>query len=719
VTLDPTPELMFLRYYGWDGWRFQVHGGSDSTIAPIVLAPDITKFTGQTLNLIEDATAFWGHSTSREILNTVDSGTLLGTIPENEEGTAASSDGMVYDRIGVYTQDVQAWDAHSLSEDPLFTNDNTTTVVNRRVTVKTETAPVLRVKYSTGATDVDGLDIAGNLYNTDWSTMACGGEEGWTNQPLDIFNDPGSILGTYDTILLIPTYTPLVVPNGIARHLRYQTQSVTPLGTLISGRLTERTNLDNELSAPVDVRLRIDMGYPSPNATYEGGYVFTDSSTDTLSGISVVNYPTQIAFAESDTMVEPTSGWENIDSHTMNTTGDYSVWIRATDKAGNQATVRVYASLYIGGEISITKDTDAGALLHTVDCLDFEEISIASCGVDCSAGASRELEGESAFTYEITLTNTAASGNAVGTFEDYLPEGVTAIGTPTATSSGSATVSITSTLHHTGRYLISGSYSGLAPSETIDIEIPSETPEHDEDPGATNILRNQMESTWTIGSGAIAISGTTLSNHANHRVRSQGVATTFTKVKAEDITTGIAGAEFALYRWDGALAPTQAELEHIIDTSGLTDGDWTRVTLHGVDATSPSDIFESAMSPLGEVVIGNLQEGIYSLVETKAPSGYELPVGQWVLTIEPTASDTPGDYKIEFAGKSPTIMPPAAVRETSGGVHTYKIINARPFTVGMSGLSGTQGLLLLGFVIMAVAGNTYLAYGYKQRMKTK
>jgi len=60
-------------------------------------------------------------------------------------------------------------------------------------------------------------------------------------------------------------------------------------------------------------------------------------------------------------------------------------------------------------------------------------------------------------------------------------------------------------------------------------------------------------------------------------------------------------------------------------------------------------------------------------------------------------------------------MPPAAVRESDGTVHTYKIINVRPFTVGMSGLGGTRGILLAGFVLMALAGNTYIVYSNKAK----
>ena len=624
--------------------------------------------------------------------------------------------------IGNYMTDWRMRDPHSL--DPRRPLDNTYLDITREYRLSTNQFATMVVRFADGSVNPRGESIPnGTLYRGTTTPTVARLEEGWTNQTLTIDGSASQFEGVFD-VALAKDSAPFYVDNNktIPQQL-YNTESATAVGTSISFYAAERDNPSLNLSQRAQQSLFIDLTPPIPAAEYIGGFVFNDLSWDALSGLSVTNNPTRIAFAEPDTLVEPTTGWQNINSHTMNTTGTYSVWVRATDKAGNQVTERVEASLYVGGEISIKKDTDMGALLHNADCTEFAKMTITDCGLDCSIGASPEIAEKTTFNYEITLRNTATIGEASGTFEDYLPEGVTVIGSPTATATateaGNPTVNITSVEHSPGHYKISGTYDELEPGETITITIPCEPPVYDDEPSATNIISNQMESTWTIGSGATQINGTTRSNYANHLVEMLGVSTTFTKVNAEDITTGIVGAEFALYRWDGAADPTSDELAHIVDTTGLTDGDWTRVTTHGIDATSPNDVFESATSPLGEVVLGNLLEGIYTLVETKAPVGYELPIGQWILTIEPTATDTPGDYKIEFVGKSPTLMPPAAIRETSGSVHTYKIVNTRPFTIGMSGLSGTHGLLLLGFVLMAVASNAYLIYNYKQKNKCK
>jgi len=214
------------------------------------------------------------------------------------------------------------------------------------------------------------------------------------------------------------------------------------------------------------------------------------------------------------------------------------------------------------------------------------------------------------------------------------------------------------------------------------------------------------------------------SNTTVHMRISEGVDTKFTKVGADNLSTGLSGAEFALYRWDGTNPPTTAQANHMVDPSVLIDtatlpaGQWVRVKANGEDALL-TDIFISGSSPLGEIDLGKLQTGTYTLIETKAPSGYALPVGQWILTIDSDAGDTgASDWKIDFVGKSASIAPPAAIRDESvPNAPTYKIINTEPFLIGLSGLGGTTGMVLTGFVIMAIAGNAYLVRWYKQKKK--
>ena len=698
-----------------------------SHVAPVWVAlPDARSVIGTTVDWTYGVSARWGVTVG----NSIPTLGLIDNLSLDVNGTDPnlSSSGVHFDRIGARIHTLRARDNHSLS--PLYPLDNTQITGTRKQSVYTLLAPALVVRFADGALLPNGYPMPVNtVYDAVGTNLYLGTEDGWTNQPLNITVDPDTILGTFDTVLRLPLMTEQTMLGAAITYANYATPSTTSTGTPVSGVLTEVGVLANELSATVNGIVKIDTIAPVASATQIGPFEFTDTSTDLLSGISVVNYPTQIVFTTpSGSMVPPTTGWEDLDNHTMTTTGNYDVWVRATDKAGNETTTKVFANLFVGGEVGVSKDTDKGATLHTWDCTHYDGVTLeAGCELECSIGLSAQLDEGTAFTYELRLTNNTVGENAVGTFEDYLPKGVTLSATPTAVASGSAVVTVTSDLvtvgPYTGHYRISGTYNALTPGEYIDVTIPAEVPAFDPTPGETNIISNQATTDWTIGTGMTQITGSNVSNYANHEVLQRGVKTIFTKVGADDITTGLAGAEFALYRWDGA-TPTPAEQNHMVDSTLLVDatlpgGNWVRVKENGDPATSIADIFVSASSPLGEVNIGSLLDGYYTLIETKAPSGYELPIGQWILTIDQSKTDAIGDYKIEFAGKSQSIMPPAAVRETSGGVHSYKIINATPFLIGMSGLGGTASLLLAGFVLMAVAGNAYAAYSYKQNKKTK
>jgi hypothetical protein len=693
----------------------------------------LERVLGTPTDLTHGITGRWGYTSANTIPLPAGNGTI--TVADNQTHLVriVTSNDTTYDRIGVTTLSYILRDAHSLSTAPLYAGDTTSATGSRSITVRTSSPPTLTMNYASGSVDRNGVDISGNVYPSADSMLAppCGGEEGWTNQDLDVSVDPSGILGTFSTVLQIPTLSDVVVSNAPATYPNYnmQTSLVDIIGgTPVTGFLSELGNVGNLLSGVVSGRIKLDTTLPVADANYIDGFAFTDASTDDLSGISTVGYPTQIAFtAPSASTTPPTTGWEDMDSHTMNTANDYDVWVRATDKAGNVDTRKVFSDVFIGGEVSIQKDTDIGAVLHVFDCLNATSIRKESdCAAGCSVGATPMIEEESVFAYILTLTNRAQIGDASGTFEDYLPEDVIVLAAPTVTPAGSATVSavLQTTGPYTGRWLVSGSYADLAPNAQIEVGIQVEAPAYDNAVAATNIICNQASTTWSIGTGGSPMTGTNLSNHALHAIQGPGVETSFTKVGADDLSTGLIGAEFALYRWDGMAEPTIAERNHMVDVGLLVDstlvgGDWTRITYDGEDATSTNDVFVSKATPQGEVDLGSLEEGIYTLIETKAPVGYGLPIGQWILTINPSKGDTgAGDYRIEFVGKSHSIMPPAAIRDESvPNAPTYKIINARPFLIGLSGLGGTTGMLLTGFVIMAIAGNIYFVQSYKKYRK--
>jgi len=693
--------------------------GTRQFIPPNLTTADISETVGDGIDWYATLHATWGATTDREI---PPHGALeIAELNASGIDSRFSTNNHTYEFIGVHTQTVTARDSHSLDPDNPY--DNTFTTKTRTVTVLTLDAPTLRYVYATGAKDYEENNIAGQVYNPADLVTLCMGEEGWTNQPLDIILDPDTILGTFDSVLKLPDFN-TIVTNAIATRTNYHIESPNTVGTPISGVLSQVGDASNELSAVALGIVKIDTTPPIASATYNGGFSFTDTSGDALSGISTATYPAQIAFTTpvSD-MNPPTTGWEDLDNHTMTTQGNYDVWVRATDKAGNEHVVKIFADLFVGGEVSITKNTDAGAVLHEAICQNFASITYEDdCEPACSIGLSPELLERSALTYKLTLTNTAEVGSADGTFEDYLPEGVVVSTMPSVTPAGSATVdyALETLPPYAGRYKVSGTYTGLEPAGQIEIEIQTEVPLFDRSTPINNTLVNQATTDWNINAGVLT--GTNESNYATHKVMIPRVETSFTKVGANDISQGLAGVEFVLYRWEGVLAPTIEEQNHIVDYSALVDntlsgGDWIRVTYDGEDALALTDIFVSNSSPIGEVDLGKLPKGIYTLIETKAPTGYNLPVGQWILTIDTDKTDSgAGDWKIEIVGKSNSIAPPAAIRDESvPNAPTYKIVNAEPFLIGLSGLGGTTGMILTGFVLMAIAGNTYFVWKYKHK----
>ena len=678
--------------------------------------PDVSTTIGVRLQDLEQLEAHWGWTTSNlieprgQILD-VTTPTLLSKYV-NAAGT--------FHGIGTFVQTFEVRDEHSLSNVGYHQFDTTVTYADRQVTVKTDLAPQLSTTYSALAVSDSGTTLSGMAYDADDGLTPCGGEQGWTNQPLDILLDPMPILGEFDSALFAPPLAATVVTNGSSLRSSYNNQSPTTAGTLISGVLTIIGDISKELSGTVTSIVKIDTTNPTPAATHNGGPTFTDSSTDTLSGLSDTR-PSKIAFSQVGDPQPADALFTLFDAIPVMPNGNYDVWVWATDKAGNTAIERVLPNIYIQfGEVLITKDTNQGATLHTPLCPNTTDVTVDTCTPDCTLGTTIQIEEKSDLTYKLTLINTDTIDPATGTFTDYLPLGSIVSTTPTAIPASSASnldFALETTGPYTGHYKITGDYT-LAPGAQVEINILSKAPPFDKVVPTNNVIRNQATLDWTIDTR----SGSNDSNFALHELTERpSVDTLFTKVGADALTTGLIGAEFALYRWNGALPPTPAEENQWVDPHGsLTDGDWTRVTYDGEDATSMSDVFTSAGSPQGEVDFGALPTGIYTLIETKTAAGYELPVGQWILTIDASKSDTgPSDWKIEFVGKSNSIMPPAAIRDTGGAEPTYRIINARPFSIGMSGLGGTKGLLLAGFVLMALAGNAYIANNFKKRGTSK
>ena len=715
-----------------ENFELRTLGVMSMAIPPLVTqSNDIRIPVGTTIAAIpwtSGITGTWGYTTTNIINNANSNGViidlaLLDIVSGTRTDSRLSSDAINYNRVGAVEHTYELRDSHSLSAS--FPYDNTLARTTRKISVTTSRAPEIHVVYDSTAIPGNGWITPMPTWTPYYSTPtapgsknACGGEDGWTNQPLDIvIMDAGEPGSEFQTVIQIPAQGIEEIATYEGAHVDYWSETPLPEGHIVvKGMLTEIGDLTNVLSGISEKTIKMDKTPPIAHAVYEDRE-FLDRSEDALSGLAE-STPSKIALVPiaAGTEEPGEEAYSTFAAISYETLGEHYVWVWATDKAGNQTKTMLPEPINILDRgASISKDTDKGATLHMKDCLNHDkDVRADGCGAACVEGAQIGIEENTEFTYRLTLTNEEPEKTAEGSFTDYLPEGVIVLEEPTFAPEhliSNFEWGLEETGPYAGRYKISGNYQ--INTEEIIIEILCKTPAYEE--GESNIISNQATLTWTNGSGENLREGEKVSNFANHQVTERpNVLTKFTKVGADALETGQAEAHFVLYKWNAEQEPTEEEKKQIVDPSALTDGNWTRVKFEGEEATTLDDVFVS--SALGEVDFGKLPKGIYTLIETKAPAGYELPVGQWILSIAPEKDDTGvDDYQIEFVGKSEFLMPPAAIREMVDGEITYKIINARAFSIGMSGLSGTRQMLLVGFSIMALVGNRYIVFSHKQR----
>jgi|GEM_PF-1572470 len=152
----------------------------------------------------------------------------------------------------------------------------------------------------------------------------------------------------------------------------------------------------------------------------------------------------------------------------------------------------------------------------------------------------------------------------------------------------------------------------------------------------------------------------------------------FTKVKAEDIEQPLSGAVFQLYLWTGAgTAPELAENSTVNNGTTITD-QWELV-------------YTRSSGEDGAVVFDGLADGVYQLAESKAPAGYDKPVGQWRLIPDPS-----GGWQITAKGSMP---PPAFLKEAG----QLAVPNMKGKFFPLSGFGGIVKYLLIGLGVIVLS----------------
>lgn len=163
---------------------------------------------------------------------------------------------------------------------------------------------------------------------------------------------------------------------------------------------------------------------------------------------------------------------------------------------------------------------------------------------------------------------------------------------------------------------------------------------------------------------------------------------TFTKVDGFDFNsedtakiTPLPGAEFKLYRYMGK--------------SWETDKGTT------MNPSSEYDIWKQMGDAVlsdenGVVTFTELQAGNYRLVETSAPDGYQLPDGQWNITL--TISKEDSGYVGDIGAPEAVENPPAF--SYLKGNKTYYLMNYKPINPPITGGDGGEDFRIGGSLLM-------------------
>lgn len=227
--------------------------------------------------------------------------------------------------------------------------------------------------------------------------------------------------------------------------------------------------------------------------------------------------------------------------------------------------------------------------------------------------------------------------------------------------------------------IISGNYNTLALSGQHALSLP----------GRTDYTRLVEWNTKPDGTGTRFLPSTPILENINvYAMWEFNIPFVFTKVDGSNMDTKLSGATFILY---------SCSHEHNEECGGLTDPNNCTYTPDDI-VTESSDcwkpIYKKTTRASGKLQF-DLPEGTYQLVETEAPDGYDLPIGQWRITISSTA---PEILTITAMGD---VLPPAFVNQDEE--FTYLLTNRKKFVLPITGETGVDRFYKTGTVLLAMA----------------
>lgn len=154
-----------------------------------------------------------------------------------------------------------------------------------------------------------------------------------------------------------------------------------------------------------------------------------------------------------------------------------------------------------------------------------------------------------------------------------------------------------------------------------------------------------------------------------------------------DSVITLSGAEFTLYRYTGKSWETDKD---ILMNPASEYAVWSQV----------GDLEISDEN--GVVTFDDLRAGNYRLVEVSAPDGYQLPKGQWNLTVSISGAEGSevGDFAVEAIGNSAMDAPAMAKVEDTEGNITYYLMNYKPINPPVTGGDGGEDFRIGGGLLM-------------------
>lgn len=154
-----------------------------------------------------------------------------------------------------------------------------------------------------------------------------------------------------------------------------------------------------------------------------------------------------------------------------------------------------------------------------------------------------------------------------------------------------------------------------------------------------------------------------------------------------DSVITLSGAEFTLYRYTGKSWETDKD---ILMNPASEYAVWSQV----------GDLEVSDEN--GVVTFDDLRAGNYRLVEVSAPDGYQLPKGQWNLTVSISGAEGSevGDFAVEAIGNSAMDAPAMAKVEDTEGNITYYLMNYKPINPPITGGDGGEDFRIGGSLLM-------------------